>query len=141
MDVEFARRQMIEQQVRAWRVLDDRVLGVMTQVRRELFVPPDMRELAFADTGIPLAHGQSMFSPKVEGRDDVTGEELIQRDDDREETVRNRLSVYREQTRPLVDYYSSWAQKDPAAAPKYRKISGVGAVDEIKSRLFEAVKS
>ncbi|RAP64793.1 adenylate kinase [Achromobacter sp. HZ01] len=79
--------------------------------------------------------------PKVEGRDDVTGEELIQRDDDREETVRNRLSVYREQTRPLVDYYSSWAQKDPAAAPKYRKISGVGAVDEIKSRLFEAVKS
>ena len=68
MDVEFARRQMIEQQVRAWRVLDDHVLGVMTQVRRELFVPPDMRELAFADTGIPLAHGQSMFSPKVEGR-------------------------------------------------------------------------
>jgi protein-L-isoaspartate(D-aspartate) O-methyltransferase len=68
MDVEFARRQMIEQQVRAWRVLDDRVLGVMAQVRRELFVPPELRELAFADTSIPLAHGQSMFSPKVEGR-------------------------------------------------------------------------
>lgn len=79
--------------------------------------------------------------PKVEGRDDVTGEELIQRDDDREETVRHRLSVYREQTRPLVDYYSTWAQQDAAKAPKYRKISGVGAVDEIKSRLFEAVKS
>ncbi|KGD99719.1 adenylate kinase [Achromobacter sp. RTa] len=79
--------------------------------------------------------------PKVEGRDDITGEELIQRDDDREETVRNRLSVYREQTRPLVDYYSTWAQQDAAGAPKYRKISGVGAVDEIKSRLFEAVKS
>jgi adenylate kinase len=79
--------------------------------------------------------------PKTEGRDDVTGEELIQRDDDREETVRNRLSVYREQTRPLVDYYSTWAQQDSAGAPKYRKISGVGAVDEIKSRLFEAVKS
>ncbi|CAB3735137.1 Adenylate kinase [Achromobacter denitrificans] len=78
--------------------------------------------------------------PKVEGRDDVTGEELIQRDDDREETVRNRLSVYREQTRPLVDYYSTWAQQDPAGAPKYRKISGVGAVDEIKSRLFGAVQ-
>ncbi|MGY6270256.1 adenylate kinase [Achromobacter denitrificans] len=78
--------------------------------------------------------------PKVEGQDDVTGEALIQRDDDREDTVRNRLSVYREQTRPLVDYYSTWAQQD-AAAPKYRKISGVGAVDEIKSRLFEAVKS
>jgi protein-L-isoaspartate(D-aspartate) O-methyltransferase len=68
MDVEFARRQMIEQQVRAWRVLDDRVLGVMAQVRRELFVPPEMRELAFADTSIPLGHGQSMFAPKVEGR-------------------------------------------------------------------------
>ena len=68
MDVEFARRQMIEQQVRAWRVLDDRVLGVMAQVRRELFVPPEMRELAFADTCIPLGHGQSMFAPKVEGR-------------------------------------------------------------------------
>ena len=68
MDVEFARRQMIEQQVRAWRVLDDRVLGAMAQVRRELFVPPEVRELAFADTSIPLAHGQSMFAPKVEGR-------------------------------------------------------------------------
>ncbi|MCS3504905.1 adenylate kinase [Achromobacter sp. AGC78] len=79
--------------------------------------------------------------PKVEGRDDITGEELIQRDDDREETVRHRLSVYREQTRPLVDYYSTWAQQNAAEAPKYRKISGVGAVDEIKSRLFEAVKS
>lgn len=75
--------------------------------------------------------------PKVEGKDDVTGEDLIQRDDDREETVRNRLNVYRQQTRPLVDYYSSWAQQSPADAPKYRKISGVGAVEEIKSRLFE----
>lgn len=79
--------------------------------------------------------------PKTEGKDDVTGEDLVQRDDDREETVRHRLSVYREQTRPLVDYYSAWAQQDPATAPKYRKISGVGAVDEIKSRLFEAVQS
>jgi protein-L-isoaspartate(D-aspartate) O-methyltransferase len=68
MDVEFARKQMIEQQVRAWRVLDDRVLGVMTEVRRELFVPPEMRDLAFADTSIPLAHCQSMFAPKIEGR-------------------------------------------------------------------------
>lgn len=59
---------MIEQQVRAWEVLDDRVLGAMAQVRRELFVPPDYRELAFADTSIPLQHGQSMLPPKVEGR-------------------------------------------------------------------------
>jgi len=79
--------------------------------------------------------------PKVEGKDDVTGEDLVQRDDDREDTVRNRLAVYQKQTRPLVDYYAGWATQDAAAAPKYRKISGVGAVDEIKSRLFEAVQS
>ncbi len=77
--------------------------------------------------------------PKQEGLDDATGEALVQRDDDREETVRHRLSVYRDQTRPLVDYYSSWAQAD-AQAPRYRKISGVGSVDQIQSRLFEALK-
>jgi len=68
MNVELARRQMIEQQVRAWSVLDDHVLGAMAQVRRELFVPASFRELAFADTNIPLGHGQSMLAPKVEGR-------------------------------------------------------------------------
>jgi len=68
MNVELARRQMIEQQVRAWSVLDDRVLGAMAQVRRELFVSAGYRELAFADTNIPLGHGQSMLAPKVEGR-------------------------------------------------------------------------
>jgi len=72
--------------------------------------------------------------PKSEGVDDLTGEPLVQRDDDREETVRRRLAVYREQTRPLVDYYASWADRDPAA-PRYRKISGVGSVDEIQERL------
>ena len=79
--------------------------------------------------------------PKAEGLDDVTGEPLVQRDDDREETVRNRLAVYQKQTRPLVDYYASWAEAGDAAAPKYRKISGVGAVDEIKARLFQALAS
>jgi len=68
MNVELARRQMIEQQVRAWSVLDERVLGAMAQVRRELFVPDGFREVAFADTNIPLGHGQSMLTPKVEGR-------------------------------------------------------------------------
>jgi len=78
--------------------------------------------------------------PKAEGKDDVTGEPLVQRDDDREETVRHRLSVYQQQTRPLVDYYAGWARDDAAGAPKYRKISGVGAVDEIKARLFQALQ-
>ena len=79
--------------------------------------------------------------PKVEGKDDVTGEELIQREDDKEETVRKRLDVYSQQTRPLVDYYSAWAKADPAAAPKYRAIKGVGTVDEITQRALAALNS
>ena len=77
--------------------------------------------------------------PKVEGIDDVTGEPLIQRDDDKEETVRKRLEVYSQQTRPLVDYYANWAKADPAAAPKYRAIAGVGSVDEITQRALAAL--
>ena len=77
--------------------------------------------------------------PKVAGRDDATGEELIQRDDDREETVRKRLEVYHSQTRPLVDYYSKWAEAGDARAPKYRKISGLGSVDTIRDRAFAAL--
>ena len=77
--------------------------------------------------------------PKVENVDDVTGEPLIQREDDREETVRKRLEVYSAQTRPLVEYYARWAQSEPSAAPRYRAISGVGGVDEITARAFEAL--
>lgn len=68
MNLEIARRQMIEQQVRAWEVLDERVLGAMAQVRREFFVPVAHRQVAFADTSIPLGHGASMLPPKVDGR-------------------------------------------------------------------------
>ena len=78
--------------------------------------------------------------PKVEGKDDVTGEDLMQRDDDKEETVRKRLDVYQAQTRPLVDYYGNWAVGGDVAAPKYRKISGVGSVDEIRARILEALQ-
>lgn len=77
--------------------------------------------------------------PKVEGKDDVTGEPLIQRDDDKEETVKKRLEVYSAQTRPLVDYYSQWAKADPAAAPRYRAISGVGSVEDITARALQAL--
>ncbi len=79
--------------------------------------------------------------PKVAGVDDVTGEALIQRDDDKEETVKKRLDVYNAQTRPLVAYYADWARADPAAAPKYRAISGSGGVDEITARAFAALAS
>ncbi|MEW5889045.1 MAG: adenylate kinase [Pseudomonadota bacterium] len=78
--------------------------------------------------------------PKTAGKDDVTGEDLIQRDDDQEETVRKRLEVYHSQTKPLVDYYSKWAATGDARAPKYRKISGLGTVDEIRERALAALK-
>ncbi|KAF0164440.1 MAG: adkH [Rhodocyclaceae bacterium] len=77
--------------------------------------------------------------PKVEGKDDVTGEALIQRDDDKEETVRKRLSAYHSQTKPLTDFYSRWADTGAKGAPKYRKVSGVGSLDAIKSSLFAAL--
>ena len=77
--------------------------------------------------------------PKVDGKDDLTGEDLVQRDDDREETVRKRLEVYQAQTRPLVDYYGDWARSGDAAAPKYRRISGVGTVEEITERVLAAL--
>jgi len=77
--------------------------------------------------------------PRVAGLDDVTGEPLVQRADDQEETVKKRLDVYSAQTRPLVDYYSAWAKADPAAAPKYRAISGTGSVEEITARAFAAL--
>jgi adenylate kinase len=82
--------------------------------------------------------------PKVEGKDDVTGEALIQRDDDKEETVRKRLQVYDDQTRPLVEYYSTWATQskatDKVKAPAYRKVSGTGNVDDITASIFAELK-
>jgi adenylate kinase len=82
--------------------------------------------------------------PKVSGKDDVTGEALIQRDDDKEETVRKRLQVYNDQTRPLVEYYSSWATQsspsDKVKAPAYRKVNGTGNVDDITNSIFVVLK-
>jgi adenylate kinase len=77
----------------------------------------------------------------VTGKDDATGEDLIQREDDKEETVRKRLDIYHQQTRPLVDYYGNWGATGDAAAPKSRKISGLGSVDEITARALQALSS
>jgi adenylate kinase len=77
--------------------------------------------------------------PKVSGRDDLTGEALSQRDDDREETVRKRLDVYHRQTEPLVDYYARWAASGDKQAPKYSRIDGIGTVDEVRDRIFAAL--
>jgi adenylate kinase len=77
--------------------------------------------------------------PRVEGKDDETGEDLIQRDDDQEETVRKRLEVYHQQTEPLVEYYSNWANSGEENAPKYVKISGIGSVEDIRDKIFAAL--
>lgn len=118
--------------------------GVAIDYVIEVDVPEEEIIQRMSGRRVHLASGRTyhiVFNPpKREGLDDVTGEPLVQRDDDKEETVRKRLSVYREQTRPLVDYYSRWAENGEPGAPRYRKISGVGSVDDIKTRLFDAVK-
>jgi adenylate kinase len=92
---------------------------------------------------VHLASGRTyhvMFNPpKVAGKDDVTGEDLIQRDDDQEETVKKRLDVYHEQTEPLIEYYSKWAASGEANAPAYHKIAGVGGVEDIRDAIFAAL--
>ncbi len=92
---------------------------------------------------VHLASGRTyhiVFNPpSVEGKDDVTGEDLIQRDDDQEETVRKRLAVYHEQTAPLIEYYSAWADQGGEGAPKYHKINGVGGVESIRDAIFAAL--
>ncbi len=77
--------------------------------------------------------------PKLEGKDDATGEPLIQRDDDKEETVKKRLAAYHNQTKPLTDFYSKWSESGAKGAPRYRKVSGIGSLDAIKSAVFAAL--
>ena len=79
--------------------------------------------------------------PKEEGKDDETGEDLIQREDDQEETVKKRLDVYHEQTEPLIEYYSNWAASGTDNAPKYIKINGIGQVEEIRDQIFQQLDS
>ena len=90
---------------------------------------------------VHLASGRTyhiMFNPpKVEGKDDETGEDLIQRDDDREDTVKKRLDVYHDQTEPLIEYYSGWANSGDAGSPRYIRINGIGKVDEIRDQIFQ----
>ena len=77
--------------------------------------------------------------PKTPGKDDVTGEDLIQRDDDKEATVRNRLDVYHRQTEPLLAYYAKWAAEGDVKAPNYHRIDGIGKVEEVRDRIFAAL--
>ena len=117
--------------------------GVKLDVVLEIDVPDSSIVERMSGRRAHVASGRTYHvkfnPPKVEGLDDVTGEPLIQRDDDKEETVLKRLNVYQAQTRPLVDYYSAWAAQGDASAPRYARISGLGAVDEITARAFAAL--
>jgi adenylate kinase len=109
----------------------------------EIDVPADEIITRMSGRRVHLASGRTYHvkfnPPKVEGRDDVTGEPLVLREDDREETVRKRLEVYQAQTRPLIDFYRRWAEAGDAGAPKLRRISGLGGVDEIRARALAAL--
>ncbi|HWY72003.1 MAG TPA: adenylate kinase [Burkholderiaceae bacterium] len=78
--------------------------------------------------------------PKVAGRDDITGDPLIQREDDREDVVRHRLQVYHSQTRAVVEYFRHWATSGAPGAPVYRNVNGIGSVDEVRQRIVEALE-
>ena len=119
--------------------------GVKLDVVLEIDVPFDAIIERMSGRRVHVASGRTYHvrfnPPKVEGIDDLTGEALIQRDDDKEETVKKRLEVYSAQTRPLVNYYAAWSEKEPALAPRYRAISGQGSVEEITERAFKALQA
>jgi len=119
--------------------------GVKLDCVLEIDVPFDAIIERMSGRRVHVASGRTYHvrfnPPKHDGLDDPTGEALIQRDDDKEETVKKRLEVYSTQTRPLVDYYASWSEKEPALAPRYRAISGQGSVEEITERAFKALQS
>jgi adenylate kinase len=113
----------------------------------EIDVPFDEIIVRMSGRRVHAASGRTYHvkfnPPKNDMVDDLTGEPLIQRDDDKEETVKKRLDVYVAQTKPLIQYYNDWAQHGEASglkAPEYRKISGLGTVDEIRARVFDALK-
>jgi adenylate kinase len=109
----------------------------------EIDVPAEEIVVRMSGRRAHLASGRTYHvkfnPPKAEGKDDVTGEPLVQRDDDREETVRKRLEVYQAQTKPLVDFYGRLAASGAAGSPKYRKISGLGPVEDIRNQAITAL--
>ncbi len=117
--------------------------GVAIDAVVEIDVPDEEIIRRMSGRRVHLASGRTyhvVFNPpKVEGRDDPTGEELIQRDDDKEETVRARLKVYHDQTEPLVHFYTQYAASGEPGAPRHIKISGVGSVDQIRETVFAAL--
>ncbi|MGE5339035.1 MAG: adenylate kinase [Gemmatimonadota bacterium] len=120
-----------------------RAAGIPVDVVLELDVPDRDIIERMGGRRVHLASGRTYHvrfnPPKVDGRDDVTGEPLIQRADDKEDVVRNRLKIYHAETSVLIDYYVKWRMTGDAAAPRHRKVSGIGSVDEIRQRVLEAL--
>ncbi|MDD5364181.1 MAG: adenylate kinase [Gallionellaceae bacterium] len=119
--------------------------GVPLDAVVEIDVPDEEIVKRMSGRRVHVASGRTyhvVFNPpKVAGKDDVTGEDLIQRDDDKEETVKKRLDIYHAQTEPLVKYYGDWGNSGAAGAPKYIKVSGVGSVDGITSAVYAGLDS
>lgn len=117
--------------------------GVAIDAVVEIDVPDEEIVKRMSGRRAHLASGRTYHviynPPKVEGKDDVTGEPLVQRDDDKEEVVRKRLDVYHAQTEPLVNYYKKWSASGESGAPKHVFIEGVGKVDEIRDNIFSAL--
>ena len=117
--------------------------GVPVEAVVDINVPDGEIIKRMSGRRVHLASGRTyhiIFNPpKEEGKDDVSGEPLIQRDDDQEETVRKRLDVYHAQTEPLIDYYKNWEKSGESAAPKYIRIEGVGQVEEIRDQIYAAL--
>jgi adenylate kinase len=117
--------------------------GVKVDVVLEIAVPDADIIDRMSGRRVHVASGRTYHvrfnPPKADGKDDLTGEPLIQRDDDREDVVRKRLEVYHAQTSVLVQYYSTWAAGGDASAPRYRRVEGVGSVDQIRQRVFDAL--
>ena len=122
-----------------------RDVGVAIDYVLEIDVPDAMIVERMSGRRVHVASGRTYHvrynPPKAAGKDDITGEELIQRADDSEETVRKRLDVYHAQTQPLIDYYEKWAAIGDPRAPKFRKVDGVGGVEAIRDACFAALKS
>jgi len=117
--------------------------GIQVDALLEIEVPDADIVERMSGRRLHLASGRTYHvrfnPPKVAGRDDLTGDPLIQRDDDREDVVRKRLQVYHSQTRAVVDYFRTWAESGEPGAPVYRKVDGVGSLDEVRQRVFDAL--
>ncbi len=118
--------------------------GVALDYVLEIDVPDAAIVERMSGRRVHLASGRSYHvrfnPPKVPGKDDVTGEDLIQRGDDKEETVTQRLGVYHAQTKPLVDYYMKWAASGDPRAPRHRRVDGMGSVEAIRDACLAALK-